>query len=113
MTRLKRSIIGPLAAVTLAACGMLGLADEDIVTLEVAPQTVECVGEAVQRCLQVRESPEEEWRYFYDTIEGFTYEEGYTYVLRVLRQRVDDPPADGSALRWRLLEVLSKESAGS
>lgn len=84
----------------------------EILTLEVAAHTVECVGEAVQRCLLVREGPEEEFRYFYDPVEGFDYQEGYRYRIRVLRRRVPDPPADASAFEYRLLEVLSKERAG-
>jgi len=55
------------------------------------PCMVDCMGEAPQRCMLVRGSPEEEWRQFYDRIEGFEHEEGF---------------------RYRLLEVLSKEREG-
>jgi hypothetical protein len=81
----------------------------EVVTLEVGPETVECVGEAVQRCLRVREHPGDAWRNFYDPIQGFTHEEGFLYRLSVLRERVSDPVADQSSFSWRLLRVLSKE----
>jgi hypothetical protein len=32
-----------------------------------------------------KENPEEEWSYFYGAIQGFDYEEGYEYVIEVLK----------------------------
>jgi hypothetical protein len=93
------------------ACGFPGSGGE-VVTLEVGPETVACVGEAEQRCLRVREPPESEWRNFYDTIEGFTHEEGWVYRLSVLRERVEHPLADASSFTWKLLEVLARERPG-
>lgn len=92
--------------------GCAGGSEAQEMTLEVAPTTVECQGEAVQRCLLVREASDEEWRSFYDRIEGFTHEEGYRYRIRVLRERIVHPLADASGFTWRLLEVLSKEFVG-
>jgi len=60
------------------------------------------------RCLQVRESPQEPWVHFSSEIEGFRFEPGYAYVLRVFRLPVANPPADGSSHRWILLQVESK-----
>lgn len=80
-------------------------------TLYVGPQLVDCQGVGPMKCMQVREDPSEEWRLFYDAIDGFTYEEGFIYTLRVLETKVENPPADGSALRWQLLELVAKEEA--
>ena len=38
----------------------------------------------------------EKWAYFYETIEGFDYEEGYRYDLDVKISIVENPPADAS-----------------
>jgi len=82
-----------------------------IVTLYVGPEQVDCVGVAPQQCLLVRESLEEDYSYFYSTIEGFDYEPGYAYELLVEKTPVENPPADGSSIRWTLVEVVAKVPA--
>lgn len=76
--------------------------------LEVAPFRVDCSGVGPQRCLRVRELPGGSWTLLYAGIEGFAYEEGYLWTLRVREERVANPPADGSAVRLLLLEVLRR-----
>jgi hypothetical protein len=83
----------------------------DIVTLYVGPDQVDCVGVAPQQCLLVRESSEADYSYFYSTIEGFDYEPGYSYELLVEKSPVENPPADGSSIRWILVEVVEKVPA--
>ncbi len=78
----------------------------DPTLLWVAPETVDCVGEAPQKCLQVKRSEDAEWELFYDEIEGFTHVEGTSYILDVEVTEVDDPPAGGSSLRYRLVTVV-------
>ena len=68
----------------------------------------ECVGVGPQQCLNVRESTEDDWTLWYDPIDGFEHEAGYDYRLLVRETAVDDPPADASALRWALIEILEK-----
>ncbi len=70
---------------------------------------VDCEGASPMRCMQVRGSESEEWTWFYDGVEGFEHEEGYRYELRVEVTDVENPPADGSSKRYRLVEVVSKE----
>ena len=94
-----------------AACTELPSAADREVTLHVAPYRRECKGLVVMQCMLVKERPQDEWQLFYDPIEGFEYEPGYDYRLRVLRRPVPDPPADGSSVSWRLLEMLEKTRA--
>lgn len=86
----------------------IGAQDTVRVTMEVAPHRVACTGEGRMRCLRVRIPPDTSWRYFYDPIEGFAYEEGFRWRLEVDRRRVPNPPADGSSLAYRLVRVISK-----
>lgn len=72
---------------------------------------IECEGEGPQRCLQVKSQEDAEWELHYSTIEGFTFEEGQRYVLRVESVENDAPPAGGSSRHWRLLEIVSKTPA--
>lgn len=82
------------------------------VAMIIAPEQVDCVGEAEQKCYQVKFDPEEDWQLFYDRIEGFEHQEGYRYTLLVEKLEVLDPPADGSAFRYMLVEVLEQEEVG-
>ena len=68
----------------------------------------DCVGVGPQQCLNVRESAEAEWTLQYDPIEGFEYEAGYDYRLRIRETTVANPPADASSIRWSLIEELEK-----
>jgi len=87
-------------------------AEGEIKTIFVGPTLVDCEGVAPQKCMQVKENPEEEYSLFYDQIEGFDFEEGYEYELVVQVQQVENPPADGSSLRYVLVSVENKESVG-
>lgn len=77
-------------------------------TIFIGPEKVECVGEGPMECFQVKEDPNGEWELFYDSIDGFEWEPGYTYELRVALHPVANPPAGGSSLQYELIEVLDK-----
>ncbi|HEX2027454.1 MAG TPA: DUF4377 domain-containing protein [Nitriliruptorales bacterium] len=79
-----------------------------IKTLYVNSELVDCVGVEPRKCLQVREAPHGDWELFYDEIQGFDFEPGYRYELRVDVQQVEAPPADASSLRYELVEVIDK-----
>ena len=112
ISRLAAASVACLSLLLMGStCGTLTSAEPEVLILEVGPETVACVGEMVQRCLQVRAGPEEEWKNFYDPIEGFEHEEGFLYRIEVERTRVPEPLADASSYTYRLLRVLSKEPA--
>ncbi|MCA9874104.1 MAG: DUF4377 domain-containing protein [Anaerolineales bacterium] len=92
--------------VLLVACGGQQTGEEQ--TLFVGPNLVECTGVAPQMCMQVKDTPDGEYRLFYDQIEGFTFEEGYEYELRVRVEPVENAPADASSLKYTLVEEVSK-----
>ena len=77
-------------------------------TLFVRDTLADCQAEGVRQCLQVRSSEQEDWRNFFGSIEGFQYEPKVSYELRVEVSPVPKAPADAPALRYRLLEVVSK-----
>ena len=56
-------------------------------TVYIAPKTIECVGVAPRKCLQIKESLEDEWTLFYENIEGFNYEPGYFYQLKISQKK--------------------------
>jgi len=81
--------------------------EPEIRTLYVGPEKVDCMGVAPMKCYQVTEDPDGEWQLFYDQIDGFEWESGYTYELRIVVRQVENPPADASSLRYELIEVVN------
>jgi hypothetical protein len=106
--KVGRQGVGVVLAALLAlwGCGSI-TGGGDVVTLEVAESRVPCVGVGPRDCLLVR-SPGGEYGMFYSAIEGFAYEPGYRYRLRVSQRAVRNPPADGSSIAYRLVRVESK-----
>ncbi len=78
-------------------------------TLYIGAELVDCVGVAPMRCMQVKENPEDAYQFFYNEIEGFTFEPGFTYEVRVLVEPVANAPADASNLKYTLIEIVSPE----
>jgi hypothetical protein len=78
------------------------------VTMHVKPKLVDCMGVAPQKCMVVKENGNKRWDVFYDSIAGFKYEEGFWYELVVDKFRVPNPPADGSSIRYVLVELVNK-----
>ncbi len=87
--------------------------NDNAVKMVVASQRGDCVGVAPQKCLYVKMGADTNWTFFYDQIEGFNYEEGYEYVLEVKKVKVENPPADGSSLKYTLVKEVSKTSKTS
>ncbi len=50
----------------------------------------------------------DEWQYFYSGIEGFDYEWGYTYDLKVRKENIENPPEDASSIRYVLEDLIQK-----
>jgi hypothetical protein len=83
-------------------------APTNVKTLFVDAKKVPCEGEGVTECLRVKDGPDAPWQLFYRSIEGFTYEPGYVYELRVEVADVKRAPADASSKRTKLVTVVSK-----
>lgn len=105
---------------TLGACGSEAASEpaainsseqasaaEGTTRLWIGPDLVDCIGEAEQKCMQVADSEDGEYLNFFDQIEGFTFVEGTSYVVDVVIEEVADPPADGSSLKYTLVEIVS------
>lgn len=78
--------------------------------LFIAAQTEPCSAGAMKKdCMKVKyRADNPEWELFYDNIEGFTYEPGNEYELIVNVEKVDNPPADASDLKYTLVKEVSK-----
>jgi heat shock protein HslJ len=76
-------------------------------------QTASCWGVAPRQCLRIRENPSDPWMVLYTPIDGFDYEPGYSYRLRIAERTIANPPADGSSRQLVLLEVLEQTNASN
>jgi hypothetical protein len=44
-----------------------------------------------------------------NSIEGFVYEEGYRYYLKVLKIHFSNPSMDGPNYKYKLIEIMDKK----
>ncbi len=69
----------------------------------------ECASFVLTLCNRAKMQPSDPWMTSLNSIEGFDYQWGFVYELRVRETHIANPPADGSAIRTELLSVVSKE----
>jgi hypothetical protein len=81
--------------------------------LSIKDSKASCSGYEVQtECYLVQKGSligTDEWEYFYEQIEGFNYEAGFIYKIRVNKEDIDNPPMDAPDVKYTLVKVLSKE----
>ena len=105
--RLSHLIIALPLSFLLSSCGLLNVSTQK--TLYLDHYLHECVFSDFDLCNREREHESDPWTLRYFGIEGFTYEWGFTYELRVRETRIANPPADGPSVRTELIELVSKE----
>jgi len=106
------SILVGIVFLPVVACQPDGgsSSEEGIETFNIESELKDCVGVGPMKCMVVNGN------YFYDKIQGFEFESGYTYELKVkkgLAFGTDDPtkiPADANMYSYELIELVSKES---
>lgn len=59
----------------------------------------------LQPALMIRTDESAAWRPMFDNIEGFTYEPGYEYRIRVRINPVAEPMADAPSSKYALVEL--------
>ena len=60
-------------------------------------------------CMLVKEESESDYKTLdFQGITDFVYEKGYEYALWVEKRTLVDPPADGSSIVYKLIDVISK-----
>lgn len=70
------------------------------------------IGTFPQLVLLVQEDEEiggDSWNYFYEKIDGFDYEQGFIYDLKVEKTYLENPPQDASVVSYILMNITRKE----
>ncbi|MDR2238290.1 MAG: DUF4377 domain-containing protein [Chryseobacterium sp.] len=107
ITTILKGAVPALALFTMTQCNTVSNAANEK-TFIVGPETADCTGVAPMKCLQIKEKTSENWSNFYSNIEGFTYEPGYEYVLKVKTEKIENPPADAPSEKYILVKQVSK-----
>ncbi|TVZ56385.1 heat shock protein HslJ [Lutibacter sp. Hel_I_33_5] len=81
-------------------------------TILVDSKKTDCMGMVMMKCMSIKHlnKKDAKWEPLFGKIEGFTYEEGFTYKLKVSIEKLPDHlvPADASNLKYKLIDVLNK-----
>ena len=117
-----------LLVVIISAIGMASCIDDDelkdkvvVITMSVSENTDIMYSlfddnkeNPVEGMLVMEDGVDQTWRKMsFSGIEWFTYEKGHRYKLRAKKTILANPPADGSAWKYELVEVLEdKEIIG-
>jgi uncharacterized membrane protein len=103
-----------LAFVLLPIVGApLGAQQENQKIIWVAHYKADCVGAGSQKCYLIKDNMYDPWKYWYDEIERLDWEEGFAYEVVVSEVQVPNPPADGSSIKLRVVELLTMINAES
>lgn len=97
-----------LSLVGLAGCQSNTKPTDNIQTIEVAPALVDCVGVGPMKCMEIKREGSSQWELMYNSIDGFNFESGNKYKLKVRVEERKNPPMDASSQKWSLVEIISK-----
>ena len=85
--------------------------EKNIETLIIGPYTETCQGFIEQQCYLEFNEENEEWEFFYESIQGFDFEPGYIYTLKVRLEDRGTEIQDVGRYAYHLVEIISKEEA--
>lgn len=106
--------MGLLVSLFSISCSLIGNppGKTELVDMRVNHYRQTAIGEGPVLVYLMQEEDDignDDWSYLYDGVEGFNFEPGYIYDLKVRKIDIDNPPADGSSLQYILVNVRSKE----
>ncbi|MBT8295749.1 MAG: DUF4377 domain-containing protein [Gramella sp.] len=107
-------MLGFMFSLGVNSCSLTGDDQEntELVNLRVNHFQQTAIGLFPTLVLLVQEGDEvgsSEWQFFYDTIEGFNYQPGFVYNLKVKKETLENPPQDGSSIKSTLMNISSKD----
>ena len=79
--------------------------------LIIGPYKTACVGAFEQECYLEFNEESERWEFFYEGIEGFDFEPGFIWTLKVSLHEREEGIQDVGRYAYRLVAVIDKEEA--
>ena len=80
-------------------------------TLIIGPYTETCQGFVEQQCYLEFNEERQAWEFFYESIQGFDFESGYIWTLKVRLEDRGTEIQDVGRYAYHLVEILSKVEA--
>ncbi len=77
----------------------------------VAPNQADCSSNASKKCFLIKKNIDAAYSVFSSDIEGFYYESGFEYIIRVQITAHENPPVGVPAATYKLIEILDKRAA--
>ncbi|MEI6312166.1 MAG: META domain-containing protein [Bacteroidota bacterium] len=77
----------------------------------VAPNQADCASNASKKCFLIKKNIDAAYSIFSSDIEGFYYEAGFEYIIRVQITAHENPPVGVPAATYKLIEILDKRAA--
>ena len=94
-----------ILAIMMGAC----TTREGVEKITVASEQGDCIGVAPMKCFLIKHEGQDDWEFVYGGIDGFKYEPGYEYVIEIRKEKVDNPAADQSTVKYVFLNELSRK----
>ena len=113
-TQLILSITLILSALTIGCdrAGSVITPDEkNIEIITIGPYTETCQGLIEQQCYLEFNEERQRWEFFYEGIQGFEFEPGFIWTLKVSLHEREEGIQDVGRYEYRLVEILDKEAA--
>ena len=87
--------------------------DEHTEILIIGPYKTTCQGFmfSEQECFLEFNEESNQWEFFYESIQGFDFQPGFRYTLKVSLHERPEEIQDVGRYAYRLVEVISKEKA--
>ena len=98
-----------LVLLVLVGCDNSVRSTERTEVITIGPYTKTCQGFIEQECFLIYNEERQKWEFFYEGIEGFDFEVGFIYTLKVRLVDRGTEIQDVGRYAYHLVEVLSKE----
>lgn len=93
-------------------CGLKKPDVKQEINLFIQHYKMPCMAEGVQWCYIIKNKNGKN-ELFYDEIEGFQYQWGYSFVLLIEKKMVQKPMEDASFYQYKLIKIVKKEKAAT
>ena len=101
----------------IAACNEVRLPsnqdteEEHLKTITIGPSIRRCQGFIEQDCFMEFNHESGRWEFFYEAIQGFDFEPGFIYTLRVRLEDRGTEIQDVGRYSYHLVEIIDKQTA--
>ena len=115
--KISSTIITTVIVLLVSACNEVRLpptqdtAEEHIKTITIGPSIRRCQGFIEQDCFMEFNQESGQWEFFYEAIQGFDFEPGFIYTLRVRLEDRGTEIQDVGRYSYHLVKIIDKQTA--